>query len=231
MIALHVPCLAHTHRPHLLKAMLQIGDILGWNQTVPTHQTCCGLPAWEAGYQNTARIAAQRTIRLFRDATTVLTPSASCLPMLTQYIPELLTDYSEAEAAQALAQKTRSWCCEVAERSQTLLPHLQFSGRVMLLSACSSPPCTDLYKLLSAIPGLKMIDPPGDCPSFSHDLARRHPDISAGIAETFARPLYSSRADVILVNEPGSLMQLAPYFTKKRPRLLHPAEFLAAILH
>ncbi|RUA17092.1 MAG: hypothetical protein DSY55_02760 [Clostridia bacterium] len=230
MIALHTPCLAQTHRPRLLDAMLQIGDVLGWKQTAPKRQTCCGLPAWEAGYQNAARVAAQRTIHLFRDATTVLTPSASCLPMLTQHIPELLTDYPEAEAAQALAQKTRSWCCKVAEQSQTLLPHLQFSGRVMLLSACPTPPCTDFYQLLSAIPGLKMAEPAGDCPSFSHDLARRHPDISAGIAETFARPLYSSRVDVILINEPGCLMQLAPHFTKNRPRLLHPAEFLAAIL-
>lgn len=231
MIALHTPCLAHIYRPRLLDAMLQVGDVLGWKQTVPKHQTCCGLPAWEAGYQDAARAAARRTIHLFEDAATVLTPSASCLPMLTQYIPELLADYPEAEAAQALALKTESWCCEVAKQGAALLPHLQFSGRVMLLSACPTPPCTDFRAFLSAVQGLKMIDPPGDCSSFSHDLARRHPDIAAGIAETFARPLYSSRVDVILINEPGSLMQLAPYFTKKHPRLLHPAEFLAAILH
>jgi len=212
----------------LLRAMREVGAALGWEQSVPRGQTCCGLPAWEAGFEDAARDAAQRCVHLFRNADIALTPSAACLPMFTQRIPALLANDPEA---QALAHKTRSWCDAVAEQSGVLLPKLRFSGRVMLFSACSQPFSHAFHELIAAIPGVTLIEGLGDCCNFSHDLSRRRPEIAKSIAETQAAILRRRRLDVILVNEPGCLIQLAPFFrTKSGPKLLHPAEFLAGLL-
>lgn len=231
MIALHAPCLAQARRPRLLRAMREVGAALGWEQSVPRGQTCCGLPAWEAGFEDAARDAARRCVHLFRDADIALTPSAACLPMFTQRIPALLADDPEAGGAQALARKTRSWCDAVAEQSDVLLPKLRFSGRVILFSACSQPFSHAFHEMIAAIPGVTLIEGLSDCCYFSHDLSRRHPEIAEAIAETQAAILRRRQPDVILINEPGCLIRLAPFCrAKSGPKLLHPAEFLAGVL-
>ncbi len=230
-IALHVPCLVQARRPKLLRAMREVGDALGWDQTVPRGQTCCGLPAWEAGFEDAARDAARRTVQLFRDADIALTPSAACHAMLTRRIPELLADDAEAGGAQALARKTRLWCDAVAAERDALLPRLHFSGRALLLDSCSRGFSEDFRTLIAAMPGLTLVESLGDCCSFSHDLSRRHPDIASAMAESQAAVLRRRKLDVILVNEPGCILQLEPFCqTKPIPALLHPAEFLADLL-
>lgn len=231
MIALHIPCLAQARRPQLLRAMREVGEALGWRQTIPRGQTCCGLPAWQAGFEDAARDAARRTVHLFRQADVVLTPSAACLTMLTQRIPELLAHDPEAGGALALARKTRLWSDAVAAERDVLLPKLHFSGRALMLGSCSHGFSDDFRALIAAIPGLALLESLSDCCSFSHDLSRRHPDIAAAIAESQAAVLRRRKLDVILINEPGCLLQLAPFCqTPPRSALLHPAEFLASIL-
>ena len=228
MIALLAPCLVQAHRPNLLQAMRAVGEAMGWEQVIPRGQTCCGLPAWEAGFEDAARDAARRTVELFREADVVLTPSAACHTMLTRHLPQLLADTPNAGGAQALAQKTRLWCDAVADEQDVLLPKLRFTGRVMLLDACARGFSKEFRALIQAIPGLTLVESLGDCCSFSHDLSRRHPDLARAMAESQATVLRRRHLDVILANEPGCLLQLAPHYqTKTQSILLHPAEFLA----
>ncbi len=231
MIALHAPCLVQTHRPQLMRAMERVGQALGWRQRIPRGQTCCGLPAWEAGFDDAARDAARRTVRLFANAEAVVTPSTACLTMFRERIPELLAEDPLGDDARRLARKTRTWCGLVGEQADALLPRLRYQGRIILLDVCGAPSCEHCRALFEAIPGLTIMHAPVRCCSFSHDLSRRHPDIAAAIAETVAAPLLHSRADAILVHEPGCLWRLGPLFEgPDTPYLLHPAEFLAALL-
>jgi len=189
------------------------------------------VPAWEAGFEDVARDAARRTVQLFRGADMVLTPSAACHVMLAQRIPQLLADDPEAGGAQALARKTRLWSDAVAEARDVLLPKLRFSGRIMLLDSCSRGFSEEFRAMVAAIPGLTLVESLGDCCSFSHDLSRRHPDIAAAIAESQAAVLSRRKLDVVLINEPGCLVQLQSYCRESRNTLLlHPAEFLARLL-
>ena len=228
MIALHVPCLLQARRPRAVQAMLAVGEALGWEQTAPRGQTCCGLPAWEAGFEDAARDAARRTVQLFADADRVLTPAATCWTMLTRRIPALLADSPHGAAAQALARKTLLWSDAVAAEGERLLPRMRFSGRVMLLHACARGFDDEFRGLVEAIPGLTLVESLGDCCSYSHDLSRHHPDIAAAMAETQAALLRRRRLDAVVVNEPGCLMQLGPQCQASHsPALLLPAEFLA----
>ena len=211
--------------------MQRVGQAVGREQMIPKGQTCCGLPAWEAGFEDAARDAARRTVRLFRDAETVVTPSTACLTMFRAHIPDLLAADPLSVDARALARKTRGWCEWAGEQVDALAPRLRYHGRIVLLDVCDAPACKTCRALFEAVSGLTILRSPGRCCSCSHDLSRRHPDIAAAIAETVAAPLLHSRADAILVHEPGCLWRLGPWFQgKDTPHLLHPAEFLAALL-
>ena len=231
MIALHAPCLVQARRPKLLRAMRAVGEALGWEQTIPKGQTCCGLPAWEAGFEDAARAAARRTLQLFAQDESVLTPSAACYVMLSQRIPALLADADHAEAALTLARKTHLWCDAAAAEQEKLLPKLRFAGRVMLLDFCGRGFGEEFRGMIAAIPGLVLVESLGGCCSFSHELSRGHPAIAAAMAESQAAVLRRRRVDVVLVNEPGCLEQLRPFCQQKgSPHLLYPAEFLASLL-
>ncbi len=211
--------------------MQRVGEAAGGAMHIPKGQTCCGLPALEAGFDDAARDAARHTVGVFQGIEAVLTPSTACLRMFQTHIPELLARDPLAAEAESLARKVRPWCAWVSERIDHLLPKLRYQGRIILLDVCDAPSCKTCRSLLEAVPGLIIQQSPARCCSFSHDLSRRHPDIAAAIAETVAAPLLHSRADAILVHEPGCLWRLGPLFAgKDTPYLLHPAEFLAAIL-
>ena len=228
MIALHVPCLAQAHRPQLVRAMLQVGEKLGWDQTIPKGQTCCGLPAWEAGEVDAARAAARRLIAQFRDADRVLTPSPACLGMFRR-LPQVLEGDALQADARALAEKTAGWCAFLLEQWPQVLPRVRFSGRVVWLKTCGADASDAWVEALAAVPQLTLVRSPVRCCSFSHDLSRRHPDLARAIAQTTAGPLQYVRADVVLVEEPGCLWRMAPIVKgKSQARWMHPAEWLAA---
>jgi L-lactate dehydrogenase complex protein LldE len=73
----------------------------------PPDQTCCGQPAFNAGYREEAQAMARHTIRVFRDSEYVVLPSGSCTTMLRVFSSGLFPDGSDdALAAAELAERT-----------------------------------------------------------------------------------------------------------------------------
>lgn len=81
---------------------------LGVEVVFPPDQTCCGQPAWNAGYRLQAERMARHTLRVFSGADHVVLPSGSCAAMIRTHFTELLAgDPREQEAARQLG--TRTW--------------------------------------------------------------------------------------------------------------------------
>ncbi len=73
----------------------------------PPDQTCCGQPAFNAGYRPEARAMALHTLRVLRDSETVVVPSGSCTAMIRIHYPELFEENSQHRAeALSLAGRT-----------------------------------------------------------------------------------------------------------------------------
>jgi L-lactate dehydrogenase complex protein LldE len=80
---------------------------LGCTVNFPPGQTCCGQPAYNAGYWVEARQVAEHTLGVFEDAEYVVLPSGSCTTMLRAFYPELYRDNPRMFArAHALSSKT-----------------------------------------------------------------------------------------------------------------------------
>ncbi len=72
---------------------------------VPSGQTCCGQPAFNAGYVEEARRMARHTLDVFEGAEHVVLPSGSCAGMMRQVYPRIL-DGAEGARAERLAART-----------------------------------------------------------------------------------------------------------------------------
>lgn len=85
----------------------------GFEVELARDATCCGQPAWNAGYASEAATVAATTLRaLAVDDAPVCVPAGSCATMIRVYWPTLfhtVGDASAAEAATALANRVREF--------------------------------------------------------------------------------------------------------------------------
>lgn len=105
--ALFVTCLVDQLFPHVGHAVVRVLDRLGIAVAVPEGQTCCGQPAFNAGFHDEARAMARHTIDVLGGDDPVVIPSGSCADMLVHQAPQLLaSDPVYAPRAAALARRT-----------------------------------------------------------------------------------------------------------------------------
>jgi len=79
---------------------------LGVDVEAPARQTCCGQPAFNAGYDEEARRMALHTIATFEAADHVVLPSGSCAAMVRNHYTDL---FAGEDAARAAALAARTW--------------------------------------------------------------------------------------------------------------------------
>lgn len=107
-VQLMVTCLIDSLFPEVGEAVIEVLRRAGLGVHFPRGQTCCGQPAFNAGFRDEARSMALQTMDLFsRSSDPVVVPSGSCAAMLKHGYPELFGDSPEHLAkARALANRT-----------------------------------------------------------------------------------------------------------------------------
>ncbi len=106
-VALFVTCLADQFFAEAGVAAVRLLRHLGCTVEFPQGQTCCGQPAYNAGYWAEARQVAEHTLGVLEGADYVVLPSGSCTTMLRAFYPELFREQPRRFAqAEALSHKT-----------------------------------------------------------------------------------------------------------------------------
>ena len=92
-VNLFVTCLMDALFPDAAQAVVDVLEHLGVRVSAPEGQTCCGQPAFNAGYWEQARSMARHTIDVFDgSAGPVVIASGSCGAMLKHQYPALFRD-------------------------------------------------------------------------------------------------------------------------------------------
>ncbi len=228
-IALLATCTAGAFRPGLTNAILRHGHALGLDLIAPSAQTCCGLPAWDAGQNGPALAAARHTLRVFAGFDAIVTPSPACLRMLRHHLPLLLAGQPEAADARALAAHSFTWLDYLANHVDPSQIDLSFPGKIAYFPPCTQTDDASARQLLGRIRNATLLpDPICQCCGYGANLAWRHPELGQAMASPVITALRLSRADLILTSDVGCLIHLQPLLRRPGdPRLLHLAEFLA----
>jgi L-lactate dehydrogenase complex protein LldE len=91
-VSLFVTCIVDMIYPGTGMSVVEILEHLGIEVDFPMAQTCCGQPAFNAGYRNQARQVARQFLRAFKEAEVIVTPSGSCAAMVRHEYPALFAD-------------------------------------------------------------------------------------------------------------------------------------------
>lgn len=94
-VSLFITCMGDMLYPETGMAVVDILEHLGVEVDFPPGQTCCGQPAYNAGYWNEAKEVAKTFLHAFQDSSVIVTPSGSCAAMVRENYPKLFKDDPE----------------------------------------------------------------------------------------------------------------------------------------
>jgi L-lactate dehydrogenase complex protein LldE len=203
--------------------------------TYNTNQTCCGQPAFNAGFWDEARTVCNKFIKDFEGVDYVVTPSASCAGFVRNYYPKLFENSAAHNQVKDLGKRTY----EFTEFLTDVLK-IENYGAVLETKAAYHDSCAALReckikegprRLLSHVKGLEMVEMADNetCCGFGGTFAVKFEAISIGMADQKVRHAMDAGANCIISSDLSCLMHLDGYIKQKELPLttMHIADVLA----
>jgi L-lactate dehydrogenase complex protein LldE len=89
VVDIFIPCFVDQLYPNTAMNMVKVLEKVGCDVNYNPEQTCCGQPAFNAGYWDDAKKVGEKFIKEFQNDRYIIAPSASCVGMIKNYYPEL----------------------------------------------------------------------------------------------------------------------------------------------
>ena len=91
-VELFIPCFVDQLYPETAFSTIKLLEKAGCDVTYNSGQTCCGQPAYNAGYWAEAKETGTKFLNDFSDASYIVAPSASCVGMVKSGYNDLFTN-------------------------------------------------------------------------------------------------------------------------------------------
>ena len=242
-VALFVTCMADMLYPSVGIAATELLERQGVEVVFPMEQTCCGQPAFNAGYRDEARVLARRFLQVFGpmvengSVQAIVAPSGSCATMTSHFYDVLFEDSNERPLRE-LAQRLASVTFELTEFLVDVLGVTDTRAR--LDGTITYHPCCHLLremgideqprKLLASVEGAQVVDLPDatDCCGFGGLFAVKNAGISGAMGRRKADNLARSGADVVAMCDVSCMTHINGILSREKIncRAVHIAEIL-----
>jgi L-lactate dehydrogenase complex protein LldE len=234
-IQLFIPCFVDQLFPETAFNMIKVLEKAGCNVSYNTSQTCCGQPAFNAGFWDDAREVCAKFLNDFDPNQIIVAPSASCIGFIRNYYPKLFENSSLHNEVKAIGQNS-------FELSDFLVNKLGITsfGASLPGKATYHDSCAGLREcgikneprlLLSKVKGLEIVEMEDveTCCGFGGTFAVKFEGISIGMAEQKVEHALATGAEYLVSTDLSCLMHLQGYIDNRKHSLktMHLADVLA----
>jgi L-lactate dehydrogenase complex protein LldE len=236
-VQLFATCLVDEFFPAAGHASVDVLERCGIEVHVPLDQTCCGQPAFNAGFTGEAEAMARATIdALSRRDDPVVVPSGSCADMIVNHYPELFADDGTyGPKARALAARTYEFSQFLVDVLGVELPAAPAGPKLAYHASCHGLRGLALReqprRLLRDVAGARVADLPDaeTCCGFGGLFAVKMGPLSGAMLESKLEAIERSGADVVVATDVSCLMHIGGGLHRRasRVRTRHIAEVLA----
>jgi len=235
-VQLFIPCFVDQLFPDTAFNMIRVLEKAGCRVRYNPDQTCCGQPAFNAGFGDDVRAVCAKFLRDFDPSTPIVAPSASCVGFVRNYYGSLFGDASFHNEVKAIGQ-------QIFELSEFLVQKLQqtsfgarLEGKATYHDSCAGlRECrikNEPRQLLMAVEGLELVEMEDveTCCGFGGSFAVKFEAISIGMAEQKVEHALATGARYLVSTDLSCLMHLQGYIQSKGHSLqtLHLADVLAS---
>lgn len=236
LVDIFIPCFVDQLFPEAAFNMIKVLEKAGCNVNYNPAQTCCGQPAFNAGFWDQCKDVAEKFIADFPNERYIVTPSASCAGMVKNYYPEIFHN-------SVLHNKSKSIQKNIYEFSDFLVNVLnvtdigaRLNGVATYHDSCSALREMGIKKeprtLLSNVRGLEIreMQDTETCCGFGGTFSVKYEAIAVGMAEQKIIHAEETSADIIISTDVSCLMHLDGYLKKqnKKIKVMHIADVLAS---
>jgi len=234
-VQLFIPCFVDQLFPETAFNMVKVLEKGGCTVTYNQGQTCCGQPAFNAGFWDEARTVCSKFLKDFDTDSYIVAPSASCVGFVRNYYSKLFQDSSQHLQVKAMGSK-------IFELTDFLVNVLkitdfgaQLQGKATYHDSCAGlRECgikTEPRLLLSKVEGLELteLQDVETCCGFGGTFAVKFEPISIAMAEQKVEHAMATGAQYLISTDLSCLMHLQGYIDNKKHKLraLHIADVLA----
>ena len=237
-VGLLVTCLVDLFRPSVGFAAVRLLEQAGCRIVVPTRQTCCGQPAYNAGARRLAQRIATDVIEAYEDLDYIVAPSGSCAAMLRCHYPTLFdNDSGMRQRAAAIAGRTWELVSFLTDVIGVDRVSAEFAGSVTYHDGCSGLRELGIKaqprRLLGAMSGLELteLDAAEVCCGFGGMFCVKFPEVSEAMVDDKVADIEAVKASTLLAGDLGCLMNIAGKLSRRGAvvRVRHVAEVLAGM--
>jgi L-lactate dehydrogenase complex protein LldE len=236
-VSLFVTCIVDAIYPKTGVSVVEILEHVGVEVRFPMGQTCCGQPAFNAGFWDDSRKVAEHFLDVFADAEVIVTPSGSCATMIRHYYPQLFKDdpglYERATWASNITWEFTEYLVDglgISDIGAVLPP-----TKVAFHDACHGLRGLGLKQqarqLAEAVDGVTLTEMTGadQCCGFGGLFSVKMPDVSTAMLKDKLIHIDAADADVIITGDCSCLTQINGGLSRQQheKRAVHIADLLA----
>lgn len=234
-VELFIPCFIDQLYPETAQNTVKILEKAGCKVKYNAEQTCCGQPAFNAGFWDEAKAVGYKFLEDFSDNVVIVSPSASCTGMVKNYYNDLFTNT-------AVHNKCRAIQSHIIELSDFLVNVLKkdYFGAELEGKAVYHDSCAGLREckikaepraLLEKVHGLELVEMADTetCCGFGGTFAVKFEGISSAMAQQKVNNALAVGANYIISTDASCLMHLQAYISKENLpiKTMHLADVLA----
>ncbi len=234
-VQIFIPCFVDQLYPSVGFNMVKVLEKAGCKVSYNINQTCCGQPAFNAGFWGEAKDVCKKFLKDFSGSDYIVAPSASCVGFVKNYYEKLFENSTHLSEIKKM--QTR-----IYELSDFLVNVLQFTNFNASLNATATyhDSCAALREcnvkqepriLLNNVHGLQLIEMNDveTCCGFGGTFAVKFEPISIAMGDQKVTNAVETKAEYIISTDMSCLMHIDGCIKHKGldMKVLHLADVLA----
>jgi L-lactate dehydrogenase complex protein LldE len=231
-----IPCFIDQLYPTAGFNTIKVLERAGCNVIYNPDQTCCGQPAFNAGYWGESREVCNKFLKDFETAEYVVIPSASCTGFVNNYYSKIYDNTSNQNATKDIDGKV----FELSDFLVNVLKKIDL-GASLQGTATYHDSCAALREckikdepriLLNHVKGLNMVELKENetCCGFGGTFAVKFEGISTAMGEQKAQHVVDTKAEYLISTDLSCLMHINGVMEKQQLPIksMHLADVLAS---
>lgn len=235
-VHIFIPCFIDQLYPQVGISMVKVLEKLGCEVHYNAQQTCCGQPAFNAGFRGEAKEVCAKFVDDFFTADVIVAPSASCVGYVKNYMQELFTDAKLKAKCSRIGQKIYEFSYFLVHILKQTQVGASFPYKVTYHDSCAALRECNIAQeprtLLSQVKGLELVELKDNtaCCGFGGTFAVKFSEISAAMADQKIDHALDTEATYLVSTDMSCLMHIdgCARFSKKNIQVIHIADVLAS---
>lgn len=234
-VEVFIPCFIDQLFPQTAFNTIKVLEKAGCKVIYNPEQTCCGQPAYNAGFWDEAKKTGAKFLNDFSEENYIVSPSASCTGMVKHGFNDLFTNtitHNRCRSIQRNIYELSDFLVNVLRKDYF---GAELEGRAVYHDSCSG--LRDCHikeeprQLLNNVEGLELVEmrETDMCCGFGGTFAVKFESISSAMTEQKVNNALEMEAEYIISTDSSCLLQIQAYIDKKQIPLktMHLVDVLA----